>query len=182
MLVSTSPTSRSGCRSAKPSAMGPPQSCATTTSGPVISSAAASPSRSSTRSARVRGCSSSFGEPHPEVVDRDHPPARRRGGDEPAPQVGPGGVAVDAEHGAALGLDLVVQQVPATRGSRRIGDRDEPRPAGVEAGHRGAERAGRRRIGDRAVGPDGVGREGSAGGVGPEAVGPAEVRSGAVTR
>ena len=35
VLVSTRPTSRSGWRSANPSAMGPPQSCATTTSGPV---------------------------------------------------------------------------------------------------------------------------------------------------
>src|SRR6185312_12900935 len=68
-------------------------------------------------------------EAHVELVDRDHTP--RSGGfggglDDAAPEVGPGGVAVDGEDGAggggAKGFQdrSVVQHVPAVRGARAV--------------------------------------------------------------
>ena len=125
-----------GARSAQPSEMGPPQSWATGDHGtrrcPAPRSARP---RSSIRSASRRICGQPFGPAHAQLVDRDHPPARRGGGQEPAPQIGPGGVAVDAEHRPGGRLGAVVQHVPGAgrrppRRARSPGatSRGRPRP------------------------------------------------------
>ena len=86
-----------------PARSGPPQSWATGPRDPRCRGRRSGRPRSSIRSASRRGRGQALGPAHPEVVDRDHPPARRGGGQEPSPQVGPGGVAVDAEHGPGGG-------------------------------------------------------------------------------
>ena len=56
-----------------------------------------------------------LGAAHAQVVGGDDPPAGRRLGQQAAPQVGPGGVAVDAEQRADGVGGAVVQDVPGAR-------------------------------------------------------------------
>ena len=143
VLVSTMPASWvPRWRSAQPRPIGPPQSWATRTTGPVsIPSAAVSRSRSSMRCAIRRG---------PARAARTSPcragRGRRRaspgrGGEEAPPQVGPGRVAVHAEHGAAVG---------STPLSRRCQRRGIPSASATstrrdQAGSRSGSPAGRSR-------------------------------------
>ena len=60
---------------------------------------------------RERARRNSFREPHPELVDGHHPPARRCLRDEPPPQVRPRRVAVDA-HQRPVQRRPVVEHVP----------------------------------------------------------------------
>jgi len=74
-----------------------------------------------------------LGEAHPEVVRRDHAPARRRGREEPAPQIGPRRVPVDAQHRAGRRLDAVVEDVPSVPHAIGGGRRDDPRPVRLQS-------------------------------------------------
>ena len=76
------------------------------------------------------------GEPHPELVDRDHPPARRGGGEEAPPQERPRGVAVHAEDGAGHRFRAVVEHVPPVGHAVTVDHLELTRPAGVDVGQR----------------------------------------------
>ena len=137
VFVSTMPRSWARCASAQPSEIGPPQSCATVTTGPSMPSASVRSPRSATRWASVRALGQPLGVAHAQLVRRDHPPARRRARDQAAPEVGPGRVAVDAQQRAEHRLGRRCRG-RATRAAR-LGRR-RSRPAATTAG-RG--RAGR---------------------------------------
>ena len=53
-----------------------------------------------------------LGEPHVELIDRDHSDAIRGSCDEPAEREGPGRVAVHAQQGQRRILHLIVEEVP----------------------------------------------------------------------
>ena len=125
----------------------PPQSWATVTTGPVrpgpvMPSASVSRPRSSTRCASTRGRADALGVAHAELIRRDHPPARRRGGQQPAPQVAPGRVAVHAQQGAdrlaARRLGRVQEsstwKVRGTPSASAIVDQPGPRRVEARAG------------------------------------------------
>ncbi len=86
----------------------------------------------------------SLGEAHSEVVGCDHAPPGRGRGQQAAPQVGPGGVAVDAQHRAVHRLGAVVEEVPGARDPVAVGDGHRARPRRVEPGQAGQVRRARR--------------------------------------
>ena len=76
-------------------------------------------------------------------------------GEEPPPQVGPGGVAVHAQQGArALGAGAVVEDVPGARYAVRVDDVDQPGPAPGRARASAGASAGRRARRARPRSPD----------------------------
>jgi hypothetical protein len=71
---------------------------------------------------------------HAQLVHGHHAPAGGGRGQESAPQVGPGGVAVDADHGADGGLGAVVQQVPGAADAVEIDDLHRAGPGRIHSG------------------------------------------------
>ena len=81
---------------------------------------------------------------HAELVGRDHPPAGRGGGQEPAPQVGPGRVAVHAEQRAGRRARTPLSSTCQVAGPVGVDTSTSARPGRVQAGQRRtAERAQR---------------------------------------
>ena len=79
-----------------------------------------------------------LGPAHPELVDGYDPPTGRGVGDESAPQVGPGRVAVNAQHGPdGTGFWSAVEHVEPSGHPVGIDNIDQPGPTGVQPGQAG---------------------------------------------
>ena len=63
---------------------------------------------------QAANCPRPFRETHVELIDCDHPHARRCLSDDVTPQVRPGGVAVNAKQRRRRVLDLIVEKVPGS--------------------------------------------------------------------
>ena len=127
VLNSTIPVSWARWARAQPTEIGPPQSWATVTTGPVDAQ----------RGGQIPEVVDALGQPpglrqpvrpaHAQLVDCDHPPTRWGVRDEPAPQERPGGVAVHAQHRSGDRIGPVVEHMPAVVDAGPVGNLEPAR-------------------------------------------------------
>ena len=75
-----------------------------------------------------------FTETHPQVVHRDDPHVWSSGRKHPTPQIRPGGVAVNSQHGESRLLHTIVEYMPRPRDAVGIVTGDQTGPGGIEPG------------------------------------------------